>query len=554
MTSISRRELLQAVLGTSSLALAGCNRTALPPEGDYLAQDFALGHRLRDPAALATVPTDWQTVPVVIVGAGIAGLAAGWRLLKQGFRDFVVLDLEREAGGTSRSGSSGRFQFPWAAHYITTPLADNLELIELLQEMQLVERLDQDGSPIIAEQYLCRDPEERLFQNGTWIEGLYPALEATEDDQRQMQEFQLSMRQWSQRRDANGQRAFTIPLARCSTADEFLQIDQLSMAEWIRQQGWTSARLRWYIDYACRDDYGLTIDRTSAWAGIFYFASRLRSDRGESQDVITWPPGNGRIVQHLSQRLADQLRTGQLVVRISPTDPTQPEAQRMTQRLEDDHNADSRIYLTTLDGQTGAMRGITASRVIFAGPQFVAQRVIDGMAERKTSNFQYSSWLVANLHLSGRPQASGFPICWDNVFYDSPSLGYVVSTHQSGIDHGPTVITWYYPFASLEGKLSRDQLLRLEWSEWADLALTDIEQAHPDIRKLVKRIDIMRWGHAMIEPRPNFVWSDARRSAAQPLGAVHFANTDLSGIALLEEAFYHGVRAADEVLAQLPIK
>ncbi len=128
----------------------------------------------------------------------------------------------------------------------------------------------------------------------------------------------------------------------------------------------------------------------------------------------------------------------------------------------------------------------------------------------------------------------------------------MVSTHQSGIDHGPTVITWYYPFASLEGKLSRDQLLRLKWSEWADLALSDIERAHPDIRKLVKRIDIMRWGHAMIEPRPNFVWSDARRSAAQPLGAVHFANTDLSGIALMEEAFYHGVRAADEVLAHCP--
>ncbi len=163
MTSISRRELLQAVLGTSSLALAGCNRTALPTEGDYLAQDFALGHRLRDPVAWAAVPTDWQTVPVVIVGGGIAGLAAGWRLLKQGYRDFVVLDLEREVGGTSRSGSAGRLQFPWAAHYITTPLADNIELIELLQEMQIVEGLDQDGSPIIAEQYLCRAPEERLF-------------------------------------------------------------------------------------------------------------------------------------------------------------------------------------------------------------------------------------------------------------------------------------------------------------------------------------------------------------------------------------------------------
>jgi len=29
---------------------------------------------------------------------------------------------------------------------------------------------------------------------------------------------------------------------------------------------------------------------------------------------------------------------------------------------------------------------------------------------------------------------------------------------------------------------------------------------------------------------------------------VHFANTDLSAVALFEEALYHGVRAAEEVL------
>ena len=39
----------------------------------------------------------------------------------------------------------------------------------------------------------------------------------------------------------------------------------------------------------------------------------------------------------------------------------------------------------------------------------------------------------------------GFPLAWDNVFYDSPSLRHVVSTHQRGIDHGPTTFTYYYP-------------------------------------------------------------------------------------------------------------
>jgi hypothetical protein len=72
--------------------------------------------------------------------------------------------------------------------------------------------------------------------------------------------------------------------------------------------------------------------------------------------------------------------------------------------------------------------------------------------------------------------------------------------------------------------------------------------AHPDIDALVTRLDVMCWGHAMIQPRPGFIWSRERIDAARPVGAIHFAGTDLSGVPLLEEALYHGVRAAEEVL------
>ena len=41
---------------------------------------------------------------------------------------------------------------------------------------------------------------------------------------------------------------------------------------------------------------------------------------------------------------------------------------------------------------------------------------------------------------------------------------------------------------------------------------------------------------------------DASAAARQPFRNIHFANTDLSGIPLFEEAFDHGLRAAEEVL------
>jgi hypothetical protein len=52
----------------------------------------------------------------------------------------------------------------------------------------------------------------------------------------------------------------------------------------------------------------------------------------------------------------------------------------------------------------------------------------------------------------------------------------------------------------------------------------------------------------MISPRPDFIWSGAREKAIEPYRNIHFAHTDLSGIALFEEAFYHGLRAAKEIV------
>jgi hypothetical protein len=61
----------------------------------------------------------------------------------------------------------------------------------------------------------------------------------------------------------------------------------------------------------------------------------------------------------------------------------------------------------------------------------------------------------------------------------------------------------------------------------------------------------MKWGHAMVRPRTGFVFSSGRQTAATPVGPIHFAGTDLSGVALCEEAVYHGVRAAEEALRAL---
>ncbi len=530
LTSLNRRELITALLGWNVALAAGCTRRSLPPDGELLRTSFRAGHAIRD-RKLTPSPSSLEDVTVVIVGGGIAGLSAAWRFLESGFDDFVLLDLEDEPGGTARGGSRGGFAYPWGAHYVPVPMAENESFIRLLQQMNVIIGLDDEGAPIVGEEFLCRDPHERLFHDGQWHEGIYPFEGASEEDLRQLEEFQSEINRWVDARDSAGRRMFAIPISRGSDDPEVTALDQFSMATWMDQHGWHSERLRWLVDYSCRDDYGLSIGAVSAWAGMFYFASRVRAAGEDPQSVITWPEGNGRIANHLARRAGEKLRCGVAVAEISQRD-----------------RGASVIGVKTINSEP---IGFHAEQVVFAAPQFLTPHVIrkfDASNKRDTSAFTYGSWLVANVHVRDRPRENGFPMCWDNVIFGSKSLGYVTATHQSGLDHGPTVLTWYYPFADTQPKVTRKQMLELQWSDWAEVVMADLRTAHDDIDALVTRIDIMCWGHAMIQPRPGFVWSRSRHDASKPYGPIHFAGTDLSGVALVEEAFDHGVRAAEEVL------
>jgi NAD(P)-binding Rossmann-like domain len=510
---LTRRDLLAAFLGTTVACRARPLKTPLPP-GTLVGASHESGHRLR--GELNLTPGRWLSHDVVIVGAGIAGLAAAWRL---DGHDAVVLDLEPAIGGTSRSGTNAVSAHPWGAHYVPAPSRENRVLARLLREMNVM-----DGDAI-HEEFLCRDPEERVFHHGRWYEGLYLSAGANDGDLRQLRAFEAEVAKWIDWRDAKGRRAFAIPSMHGSDDAEVTALDRISMGEWMRQRRFDSPRLRWFVEYACRDDYGTLLDDTSAWAALFYFASRVAKAGADSEPFVTWPEGNGRIVAHLARDA--RTVTSALVVSIVPT-------------------SDGADVIAIVNGEAVGYR---ARRVIFAGPQFVAAHVIRDF--RDVRDFEYGSWMVANLTVRERPRSTGFPLAWDNVLYDSPSLGYVVATHQRGVDHGPTVLTYYYPLTDASPRGARERLLSAGRDEWADVALTDLERAHPEIRTITDRVDVMRWGHAMVRARPGFVWSASRVAAREPHRTIHFANTDLSAIPLVEEALWHGVRAGEEVLAAL---
>lgn len=536
---MTRREAIATFLGAGATLLPGCGDQARTPlAGKIIGADDSAGHKLRDGFRPTVAPDAWRDVGVVIVGGGIAGLTAAWKLKRSGIDDFVLLELEREHGGTSRSGRSPLTAYPWGAHYVPAPQKDNREFIELLSEMGAVDHIDKDGEPVIAEEILCREPEERIFHLGKWHEGLYLQEAASDDDLRQFAAFKKEIDGWTNWRDGKGRRAFAIPMAAGSDDPEVRALDKITMAEWMAQRGFNSSRLKWYVEYATRDDYGLTLEHASAWAGLFYFSSRQSKGGVEAQELMTWPEGNGKIANHLFEAVKTRVRTGAAVTEIVP--------------LESGKGLSAEI--TAFDSTTNEAFGFRAKHVIFALPQFMARFVIRPYRDKPPAHlreFEYGAWMVANLFLKDRPESYGYPLCWDNVLYDSPSLGYVVATHQTELDRGPTILTYYYPFCDPDAKAGRAKLQSGNWNAWSNVALTDLITPHRNIREVTERVDVMRWGHAMIRPKPGFVWGGARAAAQAPFKNIHFANTDLSGVALFEEAFFHGCRTASEVAQEI---
>lgn len=490
--SLTRRTFAAGLIGLTAKA-------DRPIAGSFVNDSFPVGHRLRDHASFKP-PAQRLSVPVVIIGGGISGLSAAWRLDKRGFRDFVLLEMEAHAGGNARWGENDITRYPWAAHYVPVPSKKSVLVRELFEDLGVL----RDGK--WDERMLCFQPQERLYIHGRWQEGIEPDLGVPNRDREQYRRFEERMAAGR----TTGQ--FTIPLESGARPSA---LDRLSMHQWMDRERFDSPYLRWYVNYACRDDYGSSMQDTSAWAGIHYFASREPEDKGP----LTWPEGNGWITRQLLARLGRYVRTNSPVYRVVPQG--------------------TRVHVLTEKTE------YIADAVIFSAPTFLAPYIIEGAAP--VSGFVYSPWLTANLIIERQPRQTGAELAWDNVIYDSPALGYVNATHMSLASYiERNVWTYYWSFAEDTPRRAREILIEKDWSFWKEAILNDLSRAHADIRQCVSRIDIMRIGHAMVRPVPGFL----SREVHEPR-QVFYGNSDLSGISIFEEAQYRGVDAADRALRHI---
>ena len=520
-------------------ALAGCApaaKTPLPP-GELLGMSQALGHRLRDGGFPA--PSETRKTGVLIIGGGISGLSAAWKLAKASVDDFLVLEMEAEPGGNSRAGQSPLVSYPWGAHYLPLPTRESTLVRELLSELNVLQGDPAAEKPRYEERYLCATPQERVYRNGLWEEGLLPHRGLDAAEREQQHRFHLRMEEFKNAKGRDGRRAFAIPMELSSRDLEWRQLDQIPFSQWLNDNGFTAPSLHWLANYATRDDYGTAHTQTSAWAGLHYFACRNGEAANASADtVLTAPDGNAWLMRGLAASASGRIVSGALVWRIE--------------------EGKQSVTVDALLGQKTVR--FEARQIIWAAPAFILPRVWPAMpGELRSAALagDYAPWLTANLHLADFPEERrGAAPAWDNVFYDSPGLGYVTATHQlirrrlTG-----TVFTYYRALHDVAPADGRKLLLETPREAWAEGILSELERVHPDIRRLTTRLDIFRNGHAMRRPVPGSIWYGQRQKLVDFFSRrITLAHADLSGFSLFEEAQYRGVVAAGKLLASFSRK
>ena len=521
-----------------------------------------LGHRLRD-----LKPSDWPapsaeyTTDVAIVGSGIAGLTAAWRLAREGHTRFALV-TGPEPHGNAASGATTlggeRLRYPTGAHYLPLPSLESMHVRTMLADFGVLLDGAATATPTYDERVLVHAPDERLFRDGRWQDGLVPgenvddALPGLPPKRAPIAEGSAIDRFFRQidglreARGADGRKVFAIPIAFASNDPQWTALDGMTFAAWLDRERHDDPALRWYLDYCCRDDYGANATGVSAWAGLAYFAARngqaRNADRGA---VLTWPEG--------LDALADRLEAGAFRPRPGLPLPLRLDATALSIR-ETRTGVD---VLCAVPGAAGVSTCIVhARRAISAMPLFVARHVVASLRSERYDPAQHAPvvtpWLVANFVMKRFPDESeGAALAWDNVLYGSDGLGYVVSTHQEvRVAPSPTtVFTAYRALADRAPDDARRWMDAASASEVGTLAADEMRRVYGwRFAPCVDRVDITLRGHAMATPTPGTLANPGLRALRDADGPVLYAHADLSGYSVFEEAAWWGWRAAERIL------
>ena len=547
LPGVNRRQFLAA---SAAGLLSGCGR--LPwqaPPVRVLMPGMAGGHMLRDAAKLPP-PSGELDCDVVILGSGVAGISAAWRLAKEGRRNILMVagpEPDGNAAGTSMAGQA----CPTGAHYLPLPSMESRHVREMLADVGVIVGDPFGRRPEFDERILVHTQQERLLRAGKWHEDLLPEEAATAPERDEHQRFLRYVEQLKTATGSDGKRAFAIPIALSSQDARWRELDKLSFRDWLVREDYRSAPLHWYANYACRDDYGTGYEHTSAYAGLHYFASRVGEARNaESGAVLTWPDG----LQGLVRALRDRIGFGNARHPDDATMPRQMTGFAASLRAKG-KGVEALIVQPASGGGLLRTLRVRARHAICAMPLHVAAHVVSDIHgfgfDPVTHLPQSVPWMIANFLMRRFPEErAASTLAWDNVTYEGKGLGYVVATHQlirvARPEH--TVFTAYNALSDRSPQDTRRWLETAVPEALLERAAGDLHLAYAHLWRYVERVDITLRGHGMASPAPGYLSNKGLLALREVDGPLQFAHSDLSGYSVFEEAAWWGDVAARRLL------
>jgi len=286
--------------GDPSAGVLRISRRELLRMGGLLGAGFALGACTRGPArpsaSRGTVPSARPTPHdprVVVIGAGLAGLTAAYRLAQAGI-DVRVFEARDRVGGrcwTARGFADGQTA-EHGGEFIDTR---HVHLLGLVEELGLeIEDLWEAWTPGSIWPYWV---DGELVRRKVIQEEVDRIAEAVEAEARRIGVI------------THDRRPSAAAISYGTATPRAIALDQMTMAEWLDEHvpGVTGSPLGGYLDASMAGWYGLEMDQLSACTWMDYFV--LPAPGADERWHVRG--GNDQVTDLLARRLPDgALRLG----------------------------------------------------------------------------------------------------------------------------------------------------------------------------------------------------------------------------------------------------
>ena len=463
------------------------------------------------------IPAPTESTSVVIVGGGMAGLMAAYRLREL---QPILLEQASRLGGNSKAeawtDSSSNSAYSLGAAYITTP-EEGSPIEGFLTELGLRGHLREetaDGTTVL--------------KNGAIMSGFWGG----KTDPANAGEF-VRVRQALAKIKKEAYPNIPFDSTGSLSLDQMLKLDSTTFTTWIKENlGPIHPHVDEYLHHYCWSSFAADCDELSA-AQVLNFLT------GDLNGVIALPGGNATIAHEIYARLHPLTpRGGALVIDVAL------------------NNDGVRVCYE----QGGKLKSIQARACIVAAPKFVAKGLLPDISQEQAqamNHIKHRAYVVANVMLNTRvasPSYDLFRVTGKVPTYpkhDIEERGFTDLTFASwaaGDRAAHSVLTLYRA-------LPYDGARQFLFNPNAhDKHRTKIENDLPELLhglglsgSAIEGIRMTRWGHALPTAQVGMLAGGAPREACKPIGGrIFFAGQDNWVSPCFETAVETAVLAAAE--------